>query len=310
MMSTTAQTSRPATTYEQRDRIAIIRLDGGRRGTPLNRETLEGLRSGVTRAIADSGVDGAVITGTGTDFCFGADFLELRPLLFRYSPWWLARRAAAAWFGTPHPSEGAIREAVDFGVSVFRTISSSPKPMVMAVQGNAVGGGAELAAAGHDRIGTPDARFRLPEVVRWGMVPAWLGCVRVPQILYRFPDKAVDLIRTGRAVHAEEALAIGFFGAIVTPEALLDAAVRRAEELAADREIWPEYLEIDRLPTARRFAPRRTRLPSLADRLVIEFFREYGGRPLEEAVAAETEMMMACVRSGSQLLRLVAGIFG
>ena len=111
-MSTTAQTSRPATTYEQRDRITIIRLDGGRRGTPLNRETLEGLRSGVTRVIADSGVDGAVITGTGTDFCFGADFRELRPLLFRYSPWWLARRAAAAWFGTPHPSEGAIREVV------------------------------------------------------------------------------------------------------------------------------------------------------------------------------------------------------
>jgi enoyl-CoA hydratase/carnithine racemase len=142
------------------------------------------------------------------------------------------------------------------------------------------------------------------------MVPAWLGCVRLPQILYRSPDKAVDLIRTGRAVHAEEALALGFFGAIVTPEALLDAAVRRAEELAADREIWPEYLEIDRLPTARSFGPRHTRLSSLADRLVVEFFREYGGRPLEEAVAAETEMMMACVRSGSQLLRLVAGIFG
>src|SRR5262249_40213609 len=152
--------------------------------------------------------------------------------------------------------------------------------------GNAVGGGAELAAAGHDRIGTPDARFRLPEVVRWGMVPAWLGCVRLPQILYRFPDKAVGLIRTGRAVPAEEGPEIGFFGAAVSPDSLLDAAVRRAKELAADPEIWPVYLKIDRLPTVRSFAPRRTRLPSLADRLVIEFFREYGGRPLEEAVAA------------------------
>ena len=104
---------------------------------------------------------------------------------------------------------------------LFRRIEQSPKPVVAAVNGFALGGGFELALACHVRIASTLARFGLPEV-KLGLIPGYGGTQRLPRVIGR--GRALQLILTAEPIDAAEAHRIGVANAVVEPTALLEAA--------------------------------------------------------------------------------------
>jgi enoyl-CoA hydratase/carnithine racemase len=103
---------------------------------------------------------------------------------------------------------------------VFQAIAEISKPLIMVVNGPAVGAGSELVAFGDMVVATPNARFSQPEV-KLGVFPPF-GSVMLPQVIG--PKKTYELILTGQALTAEEAQALGFVNRVV-PEAELEKAV-------------------------------------------------------------------------------------
>jgi 3-hydroxyacyl-CoA dehydrogenase len=160
------------------------------------------LMRGVERALADPAAQALVLICRGRTFFAGADVKELgRPI----EPPLLA--------------------------DVMRGFEASPKPIVSALHGTALGGGFELALAGHFRVAVPSAVVGLPEVAL-GLLPGAGGTQRVPRLVG--VRAAVDFIGLGRHVRAAEALELGLIDAIVEEADLEAGAVAFARE-AIDR---------------------------------------------------------------------------
>lgn len=139
-----------------------------------------------------------IVTGEGDKaFCAGADIKELQ------------RRGLAAQ-----------REGAELGQAVFAQLDRLPIPSIALVNGYAFGGGCELALACTLRIALPNARFGLPEV-KLGLIPGYGGTQRLPRVVGM--GRALEMVMTGRTVHAEEALAIGLVNRIVQPPGLAAA---------------------------------------------------------------------------------------
>lgn len=103
---------------------------------------------------------------------------------------------------------------------VFQAISEISKPLIVVVNGPAIGAGSELVAFGDMVIATPNARFAQPEV-KMGVFPPFAATM-LPAIIG--PKKSYELILTGQSLSAEEALSLGFVNRVV-PEAGLDNTV-------------------------------------------------------------------------------------
>ena len=104
------------------------------------------------------------------------------------------------------------------------------KPVIAAVEGYAVAGGIELALWCDLRVAAEDAVFGV-FCRRFGVPLCDLGTVRLPRLIGH--SRAMDLILTGRAVPASEALTLGLANRVVAPGAALEAAVALAHQLAA-----------------------------------------------------------------------------
>ena len=129
-----------------------------------------------------------IITGDGEkSFVAGADISEMQPL---------------------GPEEGEHFGA--FGASVFRKIETLPIPVIAAVNGFALGGGCELALACDIRLASNRAKFGQPEV-GLGIIPGFSGTYRLAKIAGM--GVAKELIFSGRAIKADEALATGNYAA-------------------------------------------------------------------------------------------------
>src|SRR5712671_2941445 len=131
----------------------------------------EALASAIDQASADPAVHAIVIAGAGRTFIAGADINEL---------------LAAA----QNPESGGP----DMHPLLVR-VEDSTKPVVMALHGTALGGGLELAMAGHYRVATPDALLGAPEA-NLGIIPGAEGTQRLPRLI-GIPA-AVDLCVSGR----------------------------------------------------------------------------------------------------------------
>lgn len=115
--------------------------------------------------------------------------------------------------------------------TVFRRVRELPMPVIAAVDGYALGGGAELAYAADIRIGTPRVRIGNPET-GLGIIAAAGATWRLPEIVGH--ARASELLLTGRTIDAEEALAWGLLASLHEPDELLDAAHALADRICAN----------------------------------------------------------------------------
>lgn len=185
---------------EVRDGVAVITINRPDKLNALNRTVMEELEKAVAEVIRDPEVAGAVITGAGPKaFVAGADISE--------------------FVGLSTEEGKALAEK---GQQIFFSIERSPKPIIAAVNGFALGGGCELAMACHFRIASDNARFGQPEV-NLGLIPGYGGTQRLTHLIGK--GRAIEMIITGGNIDAARALAYGLVNDVVAPEALLDKAI-------------------------------------------------------------------------------------
>ena len=147
-----------------------------------------------------------IVTGAGGIFAAGADIAELRD----------------------RTGDDARR---GINATVFDRVRHLPMPVIAAVDGFALGGGAELAYAADIRIATSRARFGNPEP-GLGIIAAAGASWRLPEIVGH--ARASELLLTGRTIDADEALAWGLVSSVHEPDGLLDAAHAIAGRIAAN----------------------------------------------------------------------------
>ena len=122
------------------------------------------------------------------------------------------------------------KEWGELGHEVGRLLETGPQPSIAAVNGLALGGGCELALACDIRYAASTAKLGQPEV-NLGIIPGWGGTQRLARVCGL--GVAKDLILTGRAVSAEEALRIHLVNAVFEPGELMEQTMKTARTLAA-----------------------------------------------------------------------------
>lgn len=121
----------------------------------------------------------------------------------------------------PEYSSQRVFQMLDAFAHVFNASIDVGKPLVVAVNGPAFGGGCELAAFGDMVIATPKAKFSQPEIKLLGMFPPFAASI-FPAIIG--PKRAMEMLLTGEPLTAEEALTVRLVNKLV-PEAELDKTV-------------------------------------------------------------------------------------
>ncbi|HET8926749.1 MAG TPA: enoyl-CoA hydratase/isomerase family protein [Microbacterium sp.] len=154
-----------------------------------------------------------IIAGAGGVFASGADIAQL-----------LQRRAEEALQG--------------INTRAFERIRALPMPVIAAIDGYALGGGAELAYAADLRIGTPSLKIGNPET-GLGIIAAAGATWRLPEIVGE--ARAAQMLLTGQVLDAETALAWGLVSALHPAEELMDAAHVLADRIAANDAVATQH---------------------------------------------------------------------
>jgi enoyl-CoA hydratase len=186
--------------------VALVELDN----PPLNLVTAamtERLGAALDRVAADAGVRAVVVTGAGERaFCAGSDVKEFEGLAGR-----VAERKL-------------LLEKL-----VYRKLAELRVPTIAAIEGDALGGGLELALCCDLRVASARARLGMPEV-RLGVIPGSGGTQRLPRVVG--PARAKELILVGDLLGAEAAGRIGLVNAVVPAGEALVEAKAMAEKIA------------------------------------------------------------------------------
>jgi enoyl-CoA hydratase len=190
-------------TVEIKDRIARVTVNRPKVLNALNDRTIREIHAAFTSFKEQAEVGAVILTGSGEKaFVAGADINELAVM-------------------SPLGGEASSR----LGQVAFSLIENLGKPVIAAVNGFALGGGCELALACHMRFASENAKMGLPEV-GLGIIPGYGGTQRLPRIVGR--GTAMDLILTGRAIDANEALRIGLVSQVVPLADLMETARKTA----------------------------------------------------------------------------------
>jgi len=189
--------------FEQKDGYAIVTVNRPDKLNALNNSVLSELKKVFTQLQELDSVRCVIITGSGPkSFVAGADISEINKL-----------------------DVSSAKSFAEFGQSVFTMIEESPVPVIAAVNGFALGGGAELAWSCHIRVCSDNALFGQPEV-DLGLIPGYGGTQRLPRLISS--SMAAQLLLTGEKIDAVKALLLGLVNAVYSKEELMV----KAEELA------------------------------------------------------------------------------
>ncbi|OYV52765.1 MAG: 3-hydroxyacyl-CoA dehydrogenase [Acidocella sp. 20-58-15] len=252
------------------DGVALILADN----PPVNalgHAVREGLVAAVRQAVADTAVQAIVLGCKGRTFFAGADITE---------------------FGKPLKQPGLQEVIAEF--------EASPKPVVAAIFGTALGGGLEIALGCHFRVASADARMGLPEV-KLGLLPGAGGTQRLPRLVG--PQKAVAMIVAGAPVGAKQALTDGIIDEIVTEPvagavAFAKRALAEAVPLVKVRDREEKILPVRENP-AEFEAAAKTACKKFAGvdapAACVESVRNSFILPFEAGLAAERDLFMKLV---------------
>ena len=195
--------------YEVDDGVAIITIDRPEKRNAMTYAMNAEFFGAIQRAGADNAARAVVLTGAGGSFCAGTDLSDLA--------------------GRPTSERGA-RPGSDAAEQDGWGIQRCPKPVVAAVDGPAVGMGAEFTAQCDVRVASTGARFAWNFVHR-GLVPdTGAGSWLLPRQIGL--SAALRLVLSGEFITAEEALGLGYVVAVVPPEEVVDAACNEARRMS------------------------------------------------------------------------------
>jgi 3-hydroxyacyl-CoA dehydrogenase len=259
------------------DGVAVVQIDN----PPVNAlsaEVVDGLALAIERAERDAVVRAVVVIGAGRTFVAGADINDLRQ---------------AAW------GEGSGPPNIH---GFLQRLEDCSKPVVMAVHGTALGGGVELAMAGHYRVAVSDARLGQPEV-NLGIVPGAGGTQRLPRLVGI--EKAIDMCVSGKPIAAMEAARIGLVDRLIEGD-LRAGAAAFARDVARQSPHPKTRERHDRLGTAEsnaalfaagRDLARKTRRNMQAPLAAVDAIEAATRLPFEQGCLREREILMECLRS-------------
>ncbi|KJQ56034.1 enoyl-CoA hydratase/isomerase family protein [Microbacterium sp. SA39] len=219
---------------ERGDRV-VATLDRPEKRNAIDQETIDALHDLCASLEADPRT--LILTGSGGVFAAGADIAELRER-------------------TPDDARRGINALA------FLRIRELPMPVIAAMDGYALGGGAELAYAADIRIGTPALRIGNPET-GLGIMAAAGATWRLPEIVGE--ARASELLLTGRTLDADEALAWGLVSTLHPADELLDAAQTIADRIAANDPLATQH-------TKRALRAPRAEHPAIEFDLQAELF--------------------------------------
>ena len=166
----------------------------------INNQVMTDINNAVQEVYDNNEIRSAIITGAGPKaFVAGADISEFSGL-----------------------SVEAGKAVAQKGIDTFFKIENSPKPIVAAVNGFALGGGCELAMACHFRIASDNAKFGQPEV-NLGLIPGYGGTQRLVQLIGK--GRAIEMLISGNMIDAATALQYGLVNLVVAPAELLQKAI-------------------------------------------------------------------------------------
>ena len=186
------------------NQIGILTIDRLKALNTMNPDVLREMDQSVKNFIADENVGVIILTGAGEKaFIAGADIKVMQQL----------DRKGALDFGK-------------LGQEITMTIEDSPKPVIAAVNGYALGGGCEISLACHIRFASENAKFGQPEV-KLGLIPGWGGTQRLPRIVGK--GIATELIIGGHMIDAQEAYRIGLVNKVFPLTDLLKESVKFAQ---------------------------------------------------------------------------------
>jgi enoyl-CoA hydratase len=185
--------------------VGIITLNRPEALNALNLRLTSQLSEAATAFDADPAIAAIVLTGSDRAFAAGADIKEIKDKT--YAEVFEEQFVTATWEG----------------------IARVRKPTIAAVSGHAVGGGCELALMCDIIVAAENARFALPEATI-GVIPGAGGTQRLTRIVGK--ALAMDMILTGRAITAEEALALGLVSRVVPNGEAIAKAVSIGQHLA------------------------------------------------------------------------------
>lgn len=190
--------------YEVDDRIATITIDRPEKRNAMTFAMLADFISTVKRAGDDDDAQVVIVTGSGGSFCAGTDLSDLSSV--------------------PGETRGVRGEAEQ--ADVWWPLVQCPKPVIAAIDGPAVGMGAEFTSQCDVRIASSRARFAWNFAHR-GLVPdTGAGTWLLPRLIGL--PAALRLLYSGEFIDAQQALELGYVSQVVEPEALQDAALEEA----------------------------------------------------------------------------------
>jgi 3-hydroxyacyl-CoA dehydrogenase len=257
--------------------VAVVTIDN----PPVNALSPgvpEGISAAIDSAASDPAVNAVVIIGAGRTFIAGADIKQLEE--------------------HAHGRSSAAPNLHD----LLKKIEDCTKPVVMALHGTALGGGLELAMAGHFRVASPEAQAGQPEV-NLGIIPGAEGTQRLPRLIG--VAAAIDMLVSGKPVKAPEAVRLGLFDKIIEGD-LLSGAVAFAVEAAKSGRHPKTRERNDKLGTpqsnaslyaAGRAQARKTRRNQNAPLAAIDALEAAVALPFDEGCRKERSIAEQCLAS-------------
>jgi enoyl-CoA hydratase/carnithine racemase len=235
---------------EDRGAVRILTMNRPDKRNALNTALTRALLEGLRAADAAGGVACVVLTGAGQGYCAGADLGEFKDLV--------------------PEKQHLVEERAELTMQLHLAFSKMAKPVVTAINGAAMGGGAGLAIAGDLAVMAAGAKIGYPET-RHGIVAAIVMANLARQVGRK---AAFELVALGEPVGAERALALGMVNRVVPEAELMAVALRLADSLAG---IKPQALQATK-----------------------QLFHEVADLPLEEALkrGREANKRMRAFRKG------------
>jgi len=189
--------------------VRILTMNRPDKRNALNQALTETLLQALRSADMDESVRSIVLTGAGPAFCAGADLSEFKDL-------------------TPD-NASLVEKRAELTMTLQGIFMRLSKPVVTAINGAAMGGGAGLALGGDVAVMASTAKLGYPEV-KHGIVAA----VVLANLVRNVGRKAAfELVATGEPIDAARACALGMVNRVTAPEALIEQAIQFADAFAA-----------------------------------------------------------------------------